>query len=316
MQSRRPVTRPREPTSAADSLARRERNAAALIAQGKVREMYDAGDDACCLVASDRISTYDVVLPTPIPDKGKVLTGLSVFWFGRTGGHRAQPPDLVTDVPEEAPRPRDAGRAARDLPGRVRGARLPHRARAGRSTRRTGAVCGIELPAGLRESEQLPEPIFTPATKAELGDHDENVDFDRAAEIVGDRAAAGGAAPPLARDLRARRRARARARDHPGRHQVRVRPRRRRHDRARRRGAHAGLVALLAGRRLRARPRPAVLRQAVRARLGRAAPAGTRRRPAPELPDEVVEGTARRVRRGLRAHRRRAVRRAGWSDTA
>ena len=91
-----------------------------------------------------------------------------------------------------------------------------------------------------------PEPIFTPATKAELGDHDENVDFDRAAEIVGDRAAARGAAPAVARDLRARRPARARARDHPGGHQVRVRPPRRRDDRARRRGAHPRLLPLLA----------------------------------------------------------------------
>src|SRR4029450_3937680 len=96
----------------------------------------------------------------------------------------------------------------------------------------TGAVCGIELAPGLRESEQLPEPIFTPATKAEIGDHDENVDFDRAAESIGPprRRAhrrprpAGGAAAAVDRGLHARRRARARARDHPGGHEVRVRP--------------------------------------------------------------------------------------------
>ena len=129
-------------------------------------------------------------------------------------------------------------------------------ARAGRNTRQSGAVCGIELPAGLLESDKLPEPIFTPATKAEIGDHDENVDFDRAAEIVGDRA--------LMEELRrisievytARRRARGRARDHPRRHQVRVRPPRRRRDRPRRRGADPGLLALLARRPLRAGQRP------------------------------------------------------------
>ena len=161
----------------------------------------------------------------PIPDKGKVLTGLSVFWFERTGGHRAQPPALD----------RRAGRgraAARWWCGSSRSSRSSAwcaatcPARAGRSTSASGSVCGIELPAGLRESDRLPEPIFTPATKAELGEHDENIDFDRAAEIVGDR----GLMEELRRlslELYARGAEHAeRNGHHPRRHQVRVRARR------------------------------------------------------------------------------------------
>ena len=128
-----------------------------------------------------------------------------------------------------------------------------------------------------------------------MGDHDENVDFDRAAEIVGDRAAARGAAPALDRALRARRRARARARDHPRRHQVRVRPPRRRHDRAGRRGA-APPTPRASGPPTATSPGAvaAELRQAVRARLGRRRRAGTRRRRRPPLPADVVEGTRER----------------------
>jgi phosphoribosylaminoimidazole-succinocarboxamide synthase len=159
---------------------------AALIAQGKVRDIYDAGDDRLLLVASDRISTYDVVHPTPIPDKGKVLTGLTAFWLDRTSEICANHLISYTDVPQE-----HRGRAMlveklEMVPvecvvrGYITGSGW-------KDYQSTGGVCGIELPAGLRESEQLPEPIFTPATKAELGDHDENVDFERAAEIVGDR---------------------------------------------------------------------------------------------------------------------------------
>jgi len=158
-----------------------------LLASGKVREMYDL-QDSILMVASDRISTYDVVHPTPIPDKGKVLTGLSVFWFQRTldivPNHFVSSTD---GVPEEV-----RGRALNvrrlemlPLECVVRG----YLSGSGwKDYQQSGAVCGIELPKGLRESEQLPEPIFTPATKAEVGDHDENVDSERAAEIVGDRA--------------------------------------------------------------------------------------------------------------------------------
>jgi phosphoribosylaminoimidazole-succinocarboxamide synthase len=160
---------------------------AALISQGKVRDIYQAADDRLLMVASDRISTYDVVHPTPIPDKGKVLTGLTAFWLQKTGD--ICPNHLVsyTDVPEE-----QRGRAM--LVERLEMVPVECVVRGyitgsgWKDYRATGAVCGIELPTGLRESDELPQPIFTPATKAELGDHDENVDFDRAAKIVGDRA--------------------------------------------------------------------------------------------------------------------------------
>lgn len=161
-----------------------------LIASGKVREMYDlAGPDdgRLLMVASDRISTYDAVHPTPIPDKGKVLTGLSVFWFERTEHIVANHLISATEgMPEEACGRALIVRRLRMLPVEcvVRG----YITGSGWSDyQATGSVSGIELPSGLRESEQLPQPIFTPSTKADVG-HDEAIDFDRAAELVGDRA--------------------------------------------------------------------------------------------------------------------------------
>jgi phosphoribosylaminoimidazole-succinocarboxamide synthase len=157
------------------------------LSSGKVRDIYAVGEDRLLLVASDRISTYDVVHPTPIPDKGKVLTGLTAFWLERTGDICPNHLISYTDVPEEF-----RGRAM--LVERLEMAPVECVVRGyitgsgWKDYQATGAVCGIDLPDGLRESEQLPEPIFTPATKAEVGDHDENVDFDRAAEIIGDRA--------------------------------------------------------------------------------------------------------------------------------
>jgi phosphoribosylaminoimidazole-succinocarboxamide synthase len=139
------------------------------------------------MVASDRISTYDVVHPTPIPDKGRVLTGLSVFWFERTGG--IVPNHLISateDVPEEVRGRALVVKKLRMLPvecivrGYITGSGW-------KDYQRDGRVSGIELPSGLQESEQLPEPIFTPSTKAEGGDHDETVDIARAGELVGDR---------------------------------------------------------------------------------------------------------------------------------
>ncbi|HEY7150101.1 MAG TPA: phosphoribosylaminoimidazolesuccinocarboxamide synthase [Solirubrobacterales bacterium] len=162
-----------------------------LHSSGKVREMYEVDGDLL-MVASDRISAYDVIMPNPIPDKGRVLNKMSVFWFERTA--EICPNHLISeDVPEEV-----AGRAIRvrrldmyPVECVVRG----YLSGSGwREYQESGAVCGIELPAGLRESERLPEPIFTPATKAEIGEHDENIDFDRAAEIIGDR--------PLMEELR------------------------------------------------------------------------------------------------------------------
>jgi phosphoribosylaminoimidazole-succinocarboxamide synthase len=155
-----------------------------LHASGKVREMYEVDGDLL-MVASNRISAYDVVLPTAIPDKGRVLTQMSIFWFEAT--RDLVPNHFVSeDVPEEV-----AGRALRvkrlemyPVECVVRG----YLSGSGwREYRDGGAVCGIELPEGLRESDRLPEPIFTPATKAELGEHDENIDFERAVEEIGDR---------------------------------------------------------------------------------------------------------------------------------
>jgi phosphoribosylaminoimidazole-succinocarboxamide synthase len=156
-----------------------------LVASGKVREMYAVGDDLL-MVASDRISAYDVVLPTAIPDKGKVLTQMSRFWFESTG-HICPNHYISEQVPDEV-----AGRALRVKRLEMYPVECVARgylAGSGwREYRETGAVCGIELPRGLRESDRLPDPIFTPATKAELGEHDENIDFERAVELIGDRA--------------------------------------------------------------------------------------------------------------------------------
>jgi phosphoribosylaminoimidazole-succinocarboxamide synthase len=156
-----------------------------LLASGKVREMYDLGD-RLLMVASDRISTYDVVHPTPIPDKGKVLTGLSAFWFAKTGHIVANHFLSATEgVPDEARGRAVAVKKLKMLPvecvvrGYITGSGW-------KDYQATGTVSGIELPPGLQESERLPTPIFTPSTKAEVG-HDEAIDFDRAAELVGDR---------------------------------------------------------------------------------------------------------------------------------
>jgi len=156
-----------------------------LRASGKVREIYDVGDELL-IVASDRISTYDVVHPTPIPDKGAVLTGLSTFWFERTSEIVPNHVISVTDgVPDEV---RGRGMVVRRLEmlsvecvvrGYITGSGW-------KDYQRTGAVSGIELPAGLRESDRLPEPIFTPSTKADVG-HDEAIDFEGAVELIGDR---------------------------------------------------------------------------------------------------------------------------------
>ena len=164
-----------------------------LVFQGKVRDIYAAGKDRLLLVASDRISTYDVVHPTPIPDKGKVLTGLTAFWLEQTVDICPNHLVSLTDVPDE-----HRGRAM--LVERLKMVPVECVVRGyitgsgWKEYQATGAVCGVELPQGLEQSERLPEPIFTPATKAEIGEHDENIDFERMAKIVGDR--------PLAEVLR------------------------------------------------------------------------------------------------------------------
>jgi phosphoribosylaminoimidazole-succinocarboxamide synthase len=151
----------------------------AHVGSGKVRELYALDEERLLLVASDRISTFDVVLPTEITDKGRVLTGLSAFWFTRTSAIVAN--HLLTLYPDG--RSMECRRLEM-LPIEcvVRG----YLAGSGwKDYRETGRVCGHELPSGLQESARLPEPIFTPSTKAEEG-HDENIDRARAAELVGE----------------------------------------------------------------------------------------------------------------------------------
>jgi phosphoribosylaminoimidazole-succinocarboxamide synthase len=160
-----------------------------LVASGKVREIYDISADQLLIAASDRISTYDVVHPTPIPGKGSVLTGLSTFWFERTTGIVPNHLVSVTDgVPDEVRGRAMVVRKLEMLPvecvvrGYITGSGW-------KDYQATGAVSGIELPGGLRESDRLPEPIFTPSTKADVG-HDEAIDFEGAVELVDDRALA------------------------------------------------------------------------------------------------------------------------------
>jgi phosphoribosylaminoimidazole-succinocarboxamide synthase len=169
--------------------------AGSFVRSGKVRDLYAIGEDRLLLVASDRLSAFDVVLPTEIPDKGRVLTGLSRFWFSRT--ESIVPNHLLAAAPEDLPVEIAWDQdAARELRGRMMICRradvLPievivrgYLAGSGwKDYQRTGAVCGIALPPGLRESERLPEPLFTPSTKAEVG-HDENIDLAEAARLVG-----------------------------------------------------------------------------------------------------------------------------------
>lgn len=158
-------------------------------ARGKVRDIYDLGDKLL-IVATDRLSAFDVILPTPIPDKGRVLTQLSLFWFSLLKDVIPNHVLSATDFPAPFDKFKDdlAGRSmivrkTQPLPiecvvrGYVSGS-------AWKDYRATGAICGIALPAGLRESGRLPEPIFTPATKAATG-HDENISFERAASLIG-----------------------------------------------------------------------------------------------------------------------------------
>ena len=171
------------------------------VRSGKVRDLYAIGHDRLLLVASDRISAFDVVLPTEIPDKGRVLTGLSRFWFDRTVD--IVPNHLVGTDPAALPGTVIPSGLGGDLRGRMMICRradvLPievvvrgYLAGSGwKAYRSDGGVCGIGLPAGLRESDRLPEPILTPATKAEIGEHDENIDFATMIEALEPLAAAG-----------------------------------------------------------------------------------------------------------------------------
>jgi phosphoribosylaminoimidazole-succinocarboxamide synthase len=163
-----------------------------LLHRGKVRDVYAVGSDHMLIVTTDRLSAFDVVLPTPIPGKGAVLTELSNFWFGRTRhvvtNHLADVP-LARVLIDPAERTPVEGRAvvvrklkALPVEAIVRG----YLAGSGwKEYRQRSTVCGIVLPAGLREADPLPEPIFTPSTKAAVGLHDENISLEKAAEVIG-----------------------------------------------------------------------------------------------------------------------------------
>jgi phosphoribosylaminoimidazole-succinocarboxamide synthase len=155
-----------------------------FVRSGKVRDLYDLPDGRLLLVASDRISAFDVVLPTEIPDKGRVLTGLSRFWFAQTD---SIVPNHLRSVAVDDPELRGRSMIVERVDvipfeAVVRG----FLAGSGwKGYRSTGHVSGVRLPRGLRESDRLPEPIFTPATKAEQGEHDENVSFEAMTEAIG-----------------------------------------------------------------------------------------------------------------------------------
>ncbi|MBT8444093.1 MAG: phosphoribosylaminoimidazolesuccinocarboxamide synthase [Gammaproteobacteria bacterium] len=162
------------------------------ISQGKVRDMYAVDDDHLLIVTSDRLSAFDVVLPNPIPGKGAVLNELTEFWMERTqdivDNHLTDMPlEAVVTDPAEAASLAGRGmvvRRLRPLPieAVVRGYLIGS---GWKDYKATGKVCGIELPAGLQQAQQLPEPIFTPATKAEIGEHDENISYAQVEELIG-----------------------------------------------------------------------------------------------------------------------------------
>jgi phosphoribosylaminoimidazole-succinocarboxamide synthase len=162
-----------------------------LLGRGKVRDMYAVGDDKLLIVASDRISAFDVILDDPIPGKGQVLTELTEFWLGKLGG--ILPTHSTGIAPEDvvAPNERDQvkGRAVvvkRLKPILVEAVARGYLIGSGwKDYQQTGSICGIALPAGLKQAEKLPEALFTPAAKAEFGMHDENVDFDHVIREVG-----------------------------------------------------------------------------------------------------------------------------------
>ena len=163
-----------------------------LIGRGKVRDIYAAGDEHLLIVATDRLSAFDVVLSDPIPGKGAVLTGLSRFWFSRiesTVRHHCTPcgvEDFVTDAEVRASIADQSMIVRRLAPLPIEAIVRGYLIGSGwKDYARTGMVCGIPLPAGLRQADKLPEAIFTPSTKAEAGAHDENIDFEVAAALVG-----------------------------------------------------------------------------------------------------------------------------------
>ena len=235
-----------------------------LLHRGKVRDNYAIGDDRLLIVASDRLSAFDVVMPDPIPGKGRVLTSISNFWFARTrhivANHLTGEP-LAQFLPDAAERATLEGRAVvvrrlQPLPVEavVRGYLIGS---GWKDYQATGAVCGIALPPGLRQAAKLPAPIFTPATKAAAGQHDENVAYAEIEETIGRERASRVRELAISLYNYAAEHARGRG--------ILIG----RWGRAHGRGADAGFLAFLAGRRIPRGREPAVIRQAIRARLPR-----------------------------------------------
>ena len=162
-----------------------------LLARGKVRDNYAVGTDRILMVASDRISAFDVVMGQPIPGKGKLLTEMALFWFKKLAhivpNHlTGEPPESVVAADEVAQVQGRSMLVKRLKPLPVEAVVRGYLAGSGwKEYQQNGQVCGVPLPPGLKNASRLPEPIFTPATKAEMGDHDENISFDRMVDIIG-----------------------------------------------------------------------------------------------------------------------------------
>jgi phosphoribosylaminoimidazole-succinocarboxamide synthase len=174
------------------SLYRSEIKSLPLLSSGKVRDIYAVGDDHMLIVTSDRLSAFDVILPDPIPGKGGVLTTVSNFWFKQTEQiipNHLSGSTLKEILPDEIERAMVNGRGIvvrklNPLPVEaiVRGYIIGS---GWKDYQNTSSICGIQLPGDLQQAQQLPEPIFTPSTKADIGDHDENIDFDKTVDLIG-----------------------------------------------------------------------------------------------------------------------------------
>lgn len=180
-------------SSAPETLFESDIKSLPLIHRGKVRDIYGIGDDHLLIVTTDRLSAFDVILPDPIPGKGTILTATSNFWFERM---KDVVPNQLSDMTLEQALPDDTERS--QVEGRVIVVKklnaLPIEAivrgyligSGWKDYQKTGAVCGIKLPEGLQMADKLPEAIYTPSTKADVGDHDENVDFDYTCKLIGE----------------------------------------------------------------------------------------------------------------------------------
>jgi len=163
-----------------------------LLGKGKVRDIYAVGDDKLLVITTDRLSAFDVILPDPIPDKGRVLTAVADFWFGKLAHVIPNQltgidPESVVEGEEEKAQVRDRAIVVKRLkPLPIEAVARGYLIGSGwKDYQATGKVCGIDLPPGLQQAQQLPEPIFTPATKADVGDHDENIDYATTEKLVG-----------------------------------------------------------------------------------------------------------------------------------